>query len=437
MHIFISHASKDAEIANRICDFLEKRGKKCFLAPRDIHVGREYAEEIINGIEESEAMVLVMSEYANTSPHVLREVERAVSKSIPILVYKLTEVTLSKSMEYFLMTHQWFQAKPQEDFADIWNFICDREKQEKETKAAGKRCWALWLATFLVVAAALGLGMFFKGSRKEVFVCPYEVGDTITFGNYNGEEIEWQVLKLSEDGAEAVLVAENILTMKAFDAAEGGSYNSDGEKDYWSQESPADTDLALQIRVRGNSDWSTSNIRTWLNSDKQVVTYADQAPMTIAMAEKTNGYHNEAGFLHDFSEEELAAIIETENVTPGNALTEGTVITHDKVYLLSLEELKWFEEACVSMLAVPTQAAIEQDQSKWYAIDVDTYGVKEYTWWLREPLEGTSSKCYLVGNGYTEDNMRTENVGLEGYGIRPAVTVNLQADCFSISEESK
>ena len=82
------------------------------------------------------------------------------------------------------------------------------------------------------------------------------------------------------------------------------------------------------------------------------------------------------------------------------------------------------------MLAVPTQAAVEQDKSNWYAVDFSEYGIKEYSWWLREPVEGMASKCYMVGNGYYDENLREENVGLEGFGIRPAITVDLQSECF-------
>ncbi|MCI9073497.1 MAG: toll/interleukin-1 receptor domain-containing protein [Lachnospiraceae bacterium] len=87
--MFISHSSRDAAIAGQICDRLEKNGLNCFIAPRDIRPGKEYAEEIVNGIDNSAAMVLLMSRNANGSPHVLREVEYAVSGGTPILVYKI------------------------------------------------------------------------------------------------------------------------------------------------------------------------------------------------------------------------------------------------------------------------------------------------------------------------------------------------------------
>ena len=73
MQIFISHSSVDAKAAANICELLERSGNKCFIAPRDIRSGREYAEELINGIDRSTAMILLMSENANHSPHVLRD----------------------------------------------------------------------------------------------------------------------------------------------------------------------------------------------------------------------------------------------------------------------------------------------------------------------------------------------------------------------------
>lgn len=451
MQIFISHSSKDAEYAEKICELLERNEIDCFIAPRDIRSGREYAEELVGGIDGSTAMILLMSENANHSPHVLREVERAVSKSIPILVYKLEETSLSKSMEYFLMTHQWINAQGNENYADILRFANDLKNHEhlKNNKPAGQstahretstgytmkpnrkplgKTITLAVCALVVLVLALGctVGIKIHNTRNSL---KYTIatGDTITFGSYNNEPIDWRVLKISEDRNHAVLISSEVLTMKAYDAAEGGKYNWFDSTDYWSKESEADTDMELQTLVRGNSDWSVSNIRTWLNCADEVVTYADQAPVSTAMAEHKNGYQNEAGFLHGFTEEELAAIVDTQNVTTGNSLSESaTVTTTDRVYLLSLEELQWFDDAGISKFALPTSAAVEQDESYWYLLDYNDFHIEKCCWWLREPVEGTSSKCYLVNNGYTEDLLRTENVGLEGFGIRPVLTVDLR-----------
>ena len=468
MQIFLSHSSKDAAIAEQICGQLEKNGIRCFIAPRNIRPGKEYAEEIINGIDESAAVVLLMSKNANSSPHVLREVEHAVSGGTPILVYKIEDVVLSKSMEYFLMTHQWVSSKPQEDYADIVAFAQDLAKKEnaepvgteavgnaadqkakavgnaaeQEPKAAAKRK----IGIFAVAAVAV-LAIAFFAMRKpeagqtvaeenEPEPVSVQVGETVLFGSYLDEDIEWRVLRISEDGTQAVLISSHILTMKAYDTAESGRYNYDGDKDYWTGESEADTDMALQIRVRGNSDWSASNLRAWLNADTEVVNYTDQPPVAAAMAEKKNGYQNEAGFLYGFTQEERAAIVETELVTKGNALSETeSVTTYDRVWLLSLEELSWFDDAGMRKFASPTDAAIEQDQSLWYILDYNTYGVECLSWWLREPETEAASLCYLVDNGYTERVVRQENAGLEGFGVRPALTVDLRLVTFR-GEES-
>lgn len=437
MHIFISHSSHDSATAAHICDFLEKQGKKCFLAPRDITPGKEYAGELLNGIDQSEAMLLIMSGYANQSPHVLREVERAVSKSIPILVYKLEDITLSKSMEYFLMTHQWICARPQEDFSELWRALCDAkcsdaapmtaDKSSISSRKPLKKSYLISVLVLTLLATGLGLFIFARKNAPEPFVCPYAPGDTLTLGSYNGEAVEWRVLKLSADETQAVLISRYILAMKAYDAAESGIYNSDGENDYWFLHEPSDIDLELQKKIHGNSDWSTSNLRTWLNSCDELVAYTDQPPMSSAMSEKRNGYQNEPGFLYHFSETELAAIIPTVNHTAGNALSDEAVTTTDLVYLLSLEELDWFEEAGMSRLAVPAQTAIEQDFSKWYSTQLTEFDMKEYCWWLRTPVRESTSMCYLVGNGYSEDNIWERNAGLEGFGVRPAITIDLRA----------
>jgi len=435
MNVFISHSSKDAVVAEEICRLLEDKGNKCFIAPRDIRPGREYAEEIIDGLERSDAVILLMSQNANQSPHVLREVEHAVSNKIPILVYKLEDVTLTKSMKYFLMTHQWIDRKEAGDYREILSFVQDfetgKESGRGEKKEARRSGIFAAVILFALLASLLMYGSLHKQKRADV-----QVGDTVLFGSYYGDDIAWRVLKISEDGTQAVLISKDIITMKAFDAAEGGSYNREGGKDYWSRESEADTDMELQTRVRGSSDWSVSNLRTWLNSDSEVVSYQDQPPMSSAMAEKKNGYNNEPGFLHDFTADELEAIVEQENITKGNALSEeDSVTTYDRVYLLSVDELAWFDEAGISKLAVPAQTAVEHDDSGWYMSDYNEFGIKELSWWLRDPDTEAGSLCYLVDNGYTTDILRKENAGLEGYGVRPALTVDLRSVRFrDISE---
>lgn len=51
--------------------------------------------------------------------------------------------------------------------------------------------------------------------------------------------------------------------------------------------------------LRGSSYWTTSNIREWLNSDKDVVGYTNNPLSSTYMGE--NAYDKEAGFLNAFT----------------------------------------------------------------------------------------------------------------------------------------
>jgi formylglycine-generating enzyme required for sulfatase activity len=106
-HVFLAHSSQDEETASRILEYFEREGIKCWIAPRDIPLGEQWAEAILDAIEDASAMLLVFSESANDSPQVLREVERAVDKRVPIYPVKIEEVDPTRAMEYYLSSHQW------------------------------------------------------------------------------------------------------------------------------------------------------------------------------------------------------------------------------------------------------------------------------------------------------------------------------------------
>src|SRR5215212_4741861 len=108
--VFVSYASPDREIAFRIVGYLEKEAITCWVAPRDVPPGLEYGDAIIRGIEQSRACVLVLSEQSNESQFVRKEVERAVSKSKPVLPVRIREVTPSGSLEFFISSSQWIDA---------------------------------------------------------------------------------------------------------------------------------------------------------------------------------------------------------------------------------------------------------------------------------------------------------------------------------------
>ena len=53
--VFISYASRDATVAKSIVEHLEGRGLKCWMAPRDVKPGAQYADAIVQVINEAKA----------------------------------------------------------------------------------------------------------------------------------------------------------------------------------------------------------------------------------------------------------------------------------------------------------------------------------------------------------------------------------------------
>jgi hypothetical protein len=108
--VFLSYSSKDKAVADAACAALESRGIRCWIAPRDIIAGKEWGAAIIEGLEQCRSMVLIFSANANASQQVMREVERAVHRGMPIIPFRIEDVPASKSMEYFISFHHWMDA---------------------------------------------------------------------------------------------------------------------------------------------------------------------------------------------------------------------------------------------------------------------------------------------------------------------------------------
>lgn len=108
--LFISHAEEDKAIATRVCSLLESRKITCWIAPRNLPPGMSYGKAIIEAINNSRAMLLVFSSRADASPHVEREVERAINRGVPVLPFRIEDILPSGALEYFLAGQQWLDA---------------------------------------------------------------------------------------------------------------------------------------------------------------------------------------------------------------------------------------------------------------------------------------------------------------------------------------
>lgn len=108
--VFISHSHQDKTMADAICATLESRQIRCWVAPRDLRPSDNWASGVIHGIEACRVMVLIFSAAANSSVHVMNEVERAVNRGLRIIPLRIENVVPAKALELFLSTPHWLDA---------------------------------------------------------------------------------------------------------------------------------------------------------------------------------------------------------------------------------------------------------------------------------------------------------------------------------------
>lgn len=108
--VFISYSSPDVAIAAEICGALERNGRSCWIAPRDVMPGEFYADAIVAAIDAASVVLLVLSQHAIASPHVVREIERATSKRLTVLSLRIDLAQMSPALEYFLNASHWLDA---------------------------------------------------------------------------------------------------------------------------------------------------------------------------------------------------------------------------------------------------------------------------------------------------------------------------------------
>ena len=99
--VFISYASHDAAVAQKVCSALEAAGFLCWIAPRNVVPGTMYADGIVHAIDESAILVLILSAQAVASAHVGREIERAISKRHPVVALRIDSAPLTAASNIF------------------------------------------------------------------------------------------------------------------------------------------------------------------------------------------------------------------------------------------------------------------------------------------------------------------------------------------------
>src|ERR1700730_451645 len=108
--LFVSHVSEDRPAAMQVVAELERRGVRCWIAPRDVHPGKPFDDEIAAAIETSRAMLLIFSEHCNDSEYIRREVTVAGESQKGIIPFRAEKWHPGGALRVRLSDLHWIDA---------------------------------------------------------------------------------------------------------------------------------------------------------------------------------------------------------------------------------------------------------------------------------------------------------------------------------------
>ena len=147
-----------------------------------------------------------------------------------------------------------------------------------------------------------------KGTRTTTQV---ELGQYISLGKYNGKDIVWRCVSMDDKGS--LMLADNIIDTLPYDAKTNDNNRSKSHSRNYKRD------------TYDSNYWKDSNMRSWLNSTAvagEVKWLCGNPPREDSV--NGNAYDQKAGFLHDFSKAEIAAI---KNVT------QRSIVSHPEYNL--------------------------------------------------------------------------------------------------------
>lgn len=248
------------------------------------------------------------------------------------------------------------------------------------------------------------------------------IGAKVKFGKHsvNGEtaqDIIWLVVAKNHTGYptnSVTLLTDRIVDMRAFDAAEPTSPNSD-------------------VREYGLGRYELSNIRQWLNSNNDNWYVAkhtyDQAPNGTYTTKRTE-YSTRPGFQRYFSTSEINAILSTPIIYYDYSVGNKTIT--DKIFIPSFREItgtdsspfeaegtRWAYFTNNSMLAKLSQQAYTHSMST----TTSDPATSNWFWMTRSVLRSERDRVYLLHN--TASGSYSTFAPNDGSaGVRPAMNLS-------------
>lgn len=267
-----------------------------------------------------------------------------------------------------------------------------------------------------------------------------KIGDYIQMGIYYGEPILWRCVGIDSNGP--LILSDKIICLKPFDARP--SFNI----------ATGSHSRGIDRSISPSNYWQDSNIRSWLNSLESagnVKWLCGNPPVKDCVARGYNSYESEAGFLTNFTSDELMAIEKVSQTSPvsypeyergvytigyepliynynisdiiqnyNNAFSEEIT---DRIFLLDVKQLNEVYNKSSLLgnayhVGKPTTQAVNNSEYKDSSLIVG----ENYFYWLRTPCSQDVDTVYVVN---TDGNHASgANAYSCGIGVRPAFFMN-------------
>ena len=233
--------------------------------------------------------------------------------------------------------------------------------------------------------------------KKNLIPSGMTLGSTFNFGKYQVESetpwsIEWEIVHQTDDYQ--IAQTKQIIDLRCFDAIESTNTDID-RKNY------------------GNNNWQYSNIKQFLNSDKETW-YSSQhsydAPPNSSNT-STNPYDTHKGFLYYFSDEEKSLLKDMTLTLANNTVTDGggSYTWTGKVWLPTYTQLGYGNNNNISEGIKFDKYNSNSDRKKSinkycaennkYCIDNYSEGKNWYYWCSSANPSYSYTAWYVSGNG--------------------------------------
>jgi hypothetical protein len=108
--LFVSHVTEDRAAASQIVEELERRGVRCWIAPRNVQPGKPFDDDIADAIESCRAMLLIFSSQCNESEYIRREITVAGNSNKLIIPFRIENVEPKRGLSVRLANLHWIDA---------------------------------------------------------------------------------------------------------------------------------------------------------------------------------------------------------------------------------------------------------------------------------------------------------------------------------------